>query len=171
MVKIIISVCSVLVVFTSAQAQQQCRNVDKADFETVYQFKNNGKHVVDNSTGLTWYRCLVGQIFDDNKTPDDPSDDKCTGKAKPFSRVDALTYVSKQKARMPNIKELASIVNKRCRAPAIHLDTFPNTENEWVWSSTFSARQSASFAFSVNFELGNVGTNAEQGLLRLIVTP
>jgi hypothetical protein len=38
--------------------------------------------------------------------------------------------------RLPNIKELASIIEYACFAPAITVDTFPDTPSAGFWSNT-----------------------------------
>jgi hypothetical protein len=63
--------------------------------------------------------------------------------------------------RVPNVKELRSIVDSRTYAPAIYPGYFPNTRSETYWSSTtYGASPSA--AWSVNFWHGEV-TDSPKG--------
>jgi hypothetical protein len=59
--------------------------------------------------------------------------------------------------RMPNTKELASIVNYSIPDPGPKIDTvyFPNTAASWYWSSTTNV-VSTSHAWGVNFDYGYV---------------
>jgi hypothetical protein len=58
--------------------------------------------------------------------------------------------------RVPNIKELSSLVEQQCADPAINLRRFPNTGNAGVWSSSAVAG-SYNGAWYVYFDYG--GTN------------
>lgn len=57
--------------------------------------------------------------------------------------------------RLPNVKELASLVEKQC-SPAINLTLFPNTLGTGFWSSSPCAFASA-YAWGVDFGHGDVG--------------
>jgi hypothetical protein len=102
----------------------------------------------DLRTGLTWQRCPVGFTFDDNGTPLLEQDDRCTpGATTTFTWQQALQdaealnlaggYNGLTDWRLPNIKELASIVETRCAAPSINLAVFPGTPSVAVfWSAS-----------------------------------
>lgn len=148
-----------------AQTQQICNKaVGESAGVNSFMFLGSGSSVLDKRTGLTWKRCLEGQRFDDNKTPIFFTDDSCKGNSSLFSRQDALLYVKKAKSyRLPNIKELASLVELKCFNPAINLMTFPNQPNEWVWSATYvNLDYSQSNALGIRFESGLVGFNGSK---------
>jgi len=105
----------------------------------------------DLQTGLQWQRCPVGYDFDDGGTPD-THDDVCvdTGSSR-LSWPDALqSAVDKNSAaaagepddwRVPNIKELLSIVERQCINPALNGAVFPqglSTFTGAAWSSTYA---------------------------------
>ncbi len=114
------------------------------------QFTINGDGTVtDTRTGLIWKRCLEGQSGDD-----------CSQ-----GRADAMTWdLALQQAagsfagnsdwRLPNIKELASIVELKCFEPAINLTVFPNNPDGSVWSGSPHTDNSTD-AWHVNFDTGN----------------
>ena len=60
--------------------------------------------------------------------------------------------------RLPNIKELASIVEEACYGPAINLELFPDTPSDDFWSSSPDAYDSRS-AWYVYFYSGYGGSH------------
>ena len=83
-----------------------------------------------------WMRCLVGQTL---------SNGACTGTSSIFTWADALnaakaqTFAGHNDWRLPNIKELLSIMEDRCYAPSLNADLFPISHLYIAWSSTPSA--------------------------------
>lgn len=55
--------------------------------------------------------------------------------------------------RLPNIKELKSIVDMTRYSPAINIDYFPNTQSLIYWSSTTGA-DATTYAWCVHFSTG-----------------
>lgn len=160
------------VVLIQSYASQHCNEfIDKNTATEQFIFKRGGEWVVDKKTGITWHRCLVGQRFNNHGSTTIYIDDKCDGKATPFSRNEALTYLENTpNVRLPNIKELASIAEMQCVNPAINLQVFPNQGNQWIWSATpLSSAANPPTALSVNFSTGIVGINgSENSLIRFI---
>jgi len=97
-------------------------------------------------TGLTWKRCAEGQRWDSvNKT--------CTRMATRYTWSAALSLASDD-WRLPNFKELNSIVERRNWIPAINPTVFPNTPSDFFWSASpyaFNFRN----AWYVNFLNGD----------------
>lgn len=93
--------------------------------------------VTDAATGLMWTTCTIGQRY---------STDNCIGTLRPFHTwSDALlaaveannsNLLGYSDWRVPNIKELGSIVERSCSAPAIRLEVFKNTPRVLYWSNT-----------------------------------
>ena len=110
--------------------------------------------VLDKQTGLTWTRCLEGRSGAD-----------CgSGNALRMNWGDALnraaasTFAGNKDWRMPNSKELESLVEVACFAPAINATVFPNQTATQVWASSPSAR-SVIGAWSVYFDYGHSGVS------------
>jgi hypothetical protein len=130
-------------------AQAQVCN-DRIAFATpTGRFTDNGNGTVtDLRTGLGWQRCPVGFAFDDNGTPGLTQDDGCTpGTTTTFTWQQALQgaaalnqaggYAGFADWRLPNIKELASIVETRCASPSVNLVIFPGTPSVAFWSASY----------------------------------
>ena len=89
--------------------------------------------VVDNKTGLMWMRCSLGQTWNGNG---------CSGVSANFSWVNAInageteTFANHNDWRVPNIKELNSILEDACYEPAINENIFPATPQSFFWSAS-----------------------------------
>ncbi|QFI39833.1 DUF1566 domain-containing protein [Moritella marina ATCC 15381] len=98
---------------------------------------NKDGSVTDLRTSLTWAKCSIGQTYT-------LSSNSCSGSG-------AISYATWSDAlaaaesysingitgwRLPNIKELGSLVDRSCAEPAINLTLFPNTISSVYYSST-----------------------------------
>lgn len=115
-----------------AQADQICRN-DVPATAPDSRFRDNGDGTVtDHATGLVWKRCSEGLR----------GDDCATGSLSAFTWQQALRhaeahlFAGSDQWRVPNKKELASLVEQRCAEPAINSECFPNTPPSLFWSSS-----------------------------------
>ena len=91
--------------------------------------------VRDNVTQLVWMRCAVGQSWD-------ATNEQCSGDPIKYTWQGALQYAhgliyaDARGWRLPNIKELASLVERQCARPSINIEVFDNTAADDYWSST-----------------------------------
>ncbi len=131
-----------------AQAEQHCDSVPENTPGDSFTVNTDGT-VTHNTTGLMWARCASGQTWDE-------SNQSCTGIANQVTWVAALTlantttFAGYTDWRLPNIKELSSIVERMCVEPSINLSLFPNTPSENFWTSTTLTNEPTrawSFAF------------------------
>jgi hypothetical protein len=92
----------------------------------------DGTEVTDTMTGLVWRRCAEGVTWNaDEQT--------CKGSPTLFQWREAFDHVRANRAggwRLPNIKELFSIVNVKRQRPSIDPEAFPNTSGDPFLSST-----------------------------------
>jgi hypothetical protein len=95
-------------------------------------FDNNGETVTDNKTDLMWSKCAEGL-----------SDSGCTtGYAKTYNWHEAKERAKGSRLaghadwRLPNLDELASLVESTCYNPSINTTIFPNTPSSLFWSAT-----------------------------------
>ena len=88
--------------------------------------------VTDTATGLMWLRCSLGQDLSNS----------CSGSATNYNWEEALeaadNYVlnSYTDWRLPNIKELDSLIALDRYDPAINSTVFPNTPSSQYWSAS-----------------------------------
>jgi len=126
------------------QAQTCHDNIKQSAPTSSYTLLANGIEVFDSTTQLTWKRC-----------PEGLSGASCeSGTANTYTWSDALA-LEVGTWRLPNIKELASLVETACYGPAINLSLFPNTPNKFFWSSSPDA-SGVGDAWLVNFIYGHI---------------
>lgn len=132
-------------------------------------FDNRNGTVTHLPTGLIWKRCAEGQIW--NGTT-------CLGEATMLSWGEALqlsaqaNFAGADDWRVPNRKELESIVEFCGHSPAINQSQFPPTPSARFWSSTTFV-ETPVHAWDVYFSDGYSGlSNKEQVLsaVRLVRT-
>ena len=103
-------------------------------------FTDNGDSTVtDQKTGLVWQQS-TGSTYTWESA---------------LSYCESLTLGSKSDWRLPNVKELGSIVYHSLSSPTIDSTAFPSTLSLYYWSSTTSLHQT-SYAWSVYFGAGSV---------------
>lgn len=156
-----------------ALAQQNCPagyplTTPDSDFADV----GNGtvRHV---PTGLIWKRCAEGQTWNGST---------CTGTAEAYTWEQAFQRTAAVNAgsqgwnagqsdwRLPNQKELRSIVERGCANPSINLTQFPATPVSYFWSGSPFAGLSDN-AWSVYFFYGSDGfaySRGDAGQVRLV---
>lgn len=134
---------------------QECRtDIDKTAPDSRYELLNDGKEVRDKKTGLIWQRCSLGQIWD-GKT--------CANSTTSHTWEQALkeTKALGNGYRLPNIRELNSLVERSCRDTAINEKFFPRTSYSFYWSSTPNMYlKDSGYAHYVFFDKGAAGTDA-----------
>lgn len=108
----------------------------------------------DLKTGLIWQRCSVGMTWDGFA---------CVGEVNFYTWEQALSHANGQ-WRLPNIKELISILERACTARMINKSIFPDTAsaslanfNDEYWSSSPSPPHgSGGQALTVSFYNGDI---------------
>lgn len=87
---------------------------------------------LDRATGLTWYRCNVGERFRDGQ---------CVGQPQLSTRDDALAYVadinraSGRTWRLPTRDEFQTILTSACINPALNRQVFPSATSDSYWNA------------------------------------
>ena len=141
-------------------AMAECDNAITAT--TTHLIDNNDGTVSDSKTGLIWKKCSVGQSYNSGTN-------SCDGAATAHTWQAALKQ-SDSVWRVPNIKELRSIVELSCYNPAINEAVFPETSSSYYWSSSPSANGSY-YGWIVDFSNGSGSSNVFKdgnGYVRLV---
>jgi len=112
---------------TLALAQTCNPNIPLSKPDSRYSYNSSGNEVTDNVTSLIWKRCVEGMSW--NGTT-------CSGSASAFNWEQALAHAATQTGwRMPNQKELQSLVETACDEMAINAKAFPATPSS-AWSGS-----------------------------------
>lgn len=150
---------------TSAQAQT-CKPSSISASAPANRFSINADETVaDQQSGIMWKQCSEGQ-----------SEGGCAGDATAFTWKAALDYVQRfnqrggyagyRDWRLPNIKELHSIVEGQCFDPAINISIFSATPGTNYWTSSPVVTRSDS-AYLISFRDGSVGLYAKNGVANI----
>lgn len=151
--------------FSSVTVAQTCYDTLTSTTPTAnFTIVTNGM-TQDTKTGLMWTRCSYGQTWDS-------ANSTCTGAPVSITWQDALqlsttvTYGGHTDWRLPNVKELATIVEQSCVDPAINLTIFPATSPENYWTGT-TVNDELTWAWGLAFYNGR--NNNKEKLLDLHV--
>jgi len=148
-----------------AVAVQICNTASVTASTPTVDFVDHGNGTVTHSkTGLMWKQCSEGL-----------SGVACaTGAATTHTWQAALTVAETLNAgagfagftdwRVPNQKELNSIIERQCTGPSVNATIFPGTVSSGYWSASPYAA-SATAAWGINFLDGGDGANVKSSNL------
>jgi len=126
----------VLATSTTLALAQTCNpNIPLTKLDSRYTYNTAGDEVTDSVTGLVWKRCAEGMSW---------SGSSCTSAATNFNWEGALAQAASVAQatglawRMPNLKELKSLVETACYDQAINQTAFPSTPT-YTWSASPNA--------------------------------
>ena len=134
------------------------------------QYKDNGDGTLtDNQSKLTWMRCALGQVW---------SGATCTGTPDTYnwqSAQDAAGKLNKQGGyagrsdwRVPQIPELAMIVERQCTNPRTNLALFPQTPANYFWTATEPADPGNAYVLSFGAEGATFKSRGDALNVRLV---
>jgi hypothetical protein len=120
---------ALLAVSVITQAQNCNSAIPLKAPDSRYSILADGAQVLDKQTGLIWQRCSLGQEW---------SGATCTGFGDRYTWQQALQAAHDlgNGWRLPNIKELQSLVEEACYSPPINERLFPGTIFSYYWTST-----------------------------------
>lgn len=112
---------------------------------------NGGATVYDTTTGLLWMRCPLGKTW---------TGSACSGTESKLTWAQAkaqiIDFSGRSDWRLPNVRELQSLLSLENYNPAIDSFAFPGTPGSSFWSSTADAYASSE-GWYVSFVEGTTG--------------
>ena len=149
--------------FTPARAEQTCNDsIISTAADSSFTIHNDGT-ATDNTTGLMWMRCSLGQQWD-GKT--------CSGESAIYFWAEGLKVAASHEFadyadwRLPNKNELESIIEARCFLPAINNRVFPATPSAYFWSSSPYAAVTEG-AWNIDFGYGAINASIKSGSIHI----
>lgn len=141
-------------------AAQSCANNVVPDAPTSRFTINADGTVTDQQTRLMWRRCVEGRTGDACQTGTGATVTRNWLEA--LSSAQASSFAGYADWRVPNVKELHSIVENRCAGPAVNTTVFPGFPSSYVWTSTPHAAFNDR-AWYVGFQYGSDNHGSTQG--------
>jgi len=156
--------------WSPAWAEQKCDTHAYPLSIHAEQFKDNGDGTLtDTQSNLTWMRCSLGQVW---------SGTTCTGKSSTYTWESAKVetcklneqggYAGHSDWRVPQIPELAMIVERQCSNPRTNLALFPETPSSYFWTATEPADPGNAYVLSFGDEGAKFISRGETLNVRLV---
>ncbi len=134
---------------------------------------NDDGTVTHTATGLMWKICSEGQSWNNGSCLSTPTTyDWQLALQVPATLNTGGGYAGYTNWRLPNIKELMSILEVKCQDPTINLNIFNASSSSNYWTSTLKARGfTDTFAWRVFLGSGVLeggSRNSSSSLVRLV---
>lgn len=157
-------IISLLATSLEVQAQTCNPKMTSKTPDSRYTVQAGGAEVLDTQTGLIWQRCSLGQSFSGNT---------CVGSAGVYTWQSALQAARNlgNGWRLPNVKELQSLVEEACAEPSINIVLFPSTvSRNYLTSSQYVTAGEVESAWVVSFIEGvSIGDfKSDQNYVRVV---
>ena len=128
-----------------AHAVNCVNNIPPSNPDSAYQVHGDGT-VTDTRTGIMWKQCVEGR----SGPTCSHGGELTTTWAGALVHAASHSFAGHNDWRVPNLKELRSLVEECTYMPAINTDIFPNAPSSSGWSGS-PAASSSNGAWYVNF--------------------
>ncbi|MCF6438995.1 DUF1566 domain-containing protein [Pseudoalteromonas luteoviolacea] len=128
-------------IFSPMALAQQCAETGSVPLSTPEErfVINSDGTVCDTKTDIMWQRCTFGFVYN-------AETESCDNKEQQLSWQQALTAANNSRLgghddwQLPNVKELATIVERSCEDPAINETVFLGNHSGNYWTSTTNVK-------------------------------
>ena len=110
--------------------------------------------VIDNGAALMWMRCPLGYSLENNSCSNNAEMPSAFTWEQALAAADTASHAGFNDWRLPNRKELDTIVNRNCFEPANNELFFPATATQNFWTNSPYPFNSQS-AWGIEFEFGS----------------
>ena len=121
---------------TPVNAQQVCNQAIPQFSSQHFEDLGDGT-VVDKRAKLIWMRCALGQSGKNGSCVGNPEKLDWENAKQAVQKVNQDPQYFYNDWRLPLLKEIAMIVDIRCKNPGINLSVFPNTTPAPFWTSSY----------------------------------
>ena len=134
------------------------------------QYKDNGDGTLtDNQSKLSWMRCSLGQAWSGKKCSGTPSTYTWQAAQDEASKLNLLGgYGGRADWRVPQIPELAMIVERQCSNPRTNIKMFPQTPANFFWTATTPADPGNAYVLSFGADGAKYKGKQEKLHVRLV---
>lgn len=153
-----------------AWAEQKCDTHAYPMSIHAEQFKDNGDGTLtDNQSKLTWMRCSLGQVWSGATCTGTPSIHTWQSAQDAAVKLDQQGgYAGRKDWRVPQIPELAMIVERQCSNPRTNMALFPATPENYFWTATVPADPGNAYVLSFGDEGAKYKSRGEALNVRLV---
>ncbi len=135
--------------------------------------RSGGYVTIDNTTGLTWQTCSMGQSGSDCSTGSATPDTMTNAQSYCETALNGLSYGGITTWRLPTLGEMESLVKigetNPNTNPATFNNSFPGTASDgsgtgvfYYWASTPYAPDSGTYGWGVNYDLSTPSSTADR---------
>ncbi|AUI87760.1 hypothetical protein BS333_15265 [Vibrio azureus] len=149
------------------QAQTCYSNIEPTAPDQRFQIEEptpNEAVVIDTETSLMWKRCSEGL---EGRNCDQGIRSKLTWEAALLSTI-SQGFAGYSDWRVPDIKELTSLLEMSCRVPVINGNIFPVFGGGYYWTSSTNIDQ-LDQAWVIYFNWGYITTGSKDGTNELLL--
>ena len=157
-------------VWSLAWAEQMCDTKIYPLSIHVEQYKDNGDGTLtDNQSKLTWMRCSLGQAWSGTTCTGTPSNHTWQAAQDEADKLNRQGgYAGHKDWRVPQIPELAMIVERQCSNPRTNTALFPGTPASYYWTATVPADPGNAYVLSFGDEGAKYKSRGESLDVRLV---
>lgn len=123
--------------------------------------------VIDNQTGLMWMRCVLGQNWDGKQCQQPKPWFTYHTWDKAMESASKSRFAGYRDWHLPSVDEMRTIVDQRCKDPAINPVIFPGSISTEHWTMQTYSRNS-NYAWSVHFNDGKETTDLKDNATYLV---
>lgn len=153
-------ICGALVGLAAASSASSADcppNLAPSTPNSRFELAADGTTATDSHTGLVWMRCSLGQHWSEEQTrcEEDASVADSYTFAEALAAANDEPHLGASGWRLPNKKELASIIEYACVNPAINTELFGMASIATYWTSTPQVYSSNFSAWAIDFNSGS----------------
>jgi c(7)-type cytochrome triheme protein len=141
-------------ILTTASFNLYSQSCKIPDTETVDRFSpQTDGTVIDNKTGLMWMRCVLGQNWDGKQCQQPKPWFTYHTWDKAMQSASKSHFAGYPDWHLPSVDEMRTIVDKRCKDPAINPVIFPGSISTSHWTRQTYAKND-NYAWGIHFKDG-----------------